>query len=185
MIVSKDLKLLDIDKSMLSYTITLFNKYSNVDKDSELFQDYKDYAVPTIIKNVYYERAKNFQGGTGATEVGDYSLWILLNQSKFIRNIKSEEYGWIEKEVEYIDYTEYINKGFDEQAERYFTVNPQNTTFILGRNYRYEQTLKVPNKEITKNELLKYGLIHHTVKSVDIQGLNPNKPYVLNVIGAI
>lgn len=185
MIVKNELKLLDIDKSMLPYTITIFNKYSNVDKESEAFQDYKDYSVPTIIKNVYYEKSKNFQASNGATELGDYSLWILLNQSKFYRNIKSEEYGWVQKEVKYIDYVEYINKGFDEQADKYFTINPQNTVFILGQNYRFDNTVKVPNKILNKNELLKLGLVYHSVSSVDVEGLDPQKPYLINVVGTI
>lgn len=180
MIVSNELPILEIDKSLLPYTITIFNKYSNVDKSSEAFQDYKDYSVPTIIENVYYERSKNFQASNGATELGDYNLLILLNQSKFYRNIKSAEYGWVKKQVQYIDYAEYINKGFDEQADKYFTINPQNTVFILGQNYRFDNTVKVENKILNKNELLKLGLVYHSVDSVDTIG----KHYI-NIRGTI
>lgn len=184
-IVSNELVLSDIDERLLSYTVTIFNQYSNVDEDSEAFQDYKQYSIPTIIKNVYYEKSRNFQASMGATELGDYRLYILLNQSKFFRNIKSEEYGWVEKEVQYIDYAEFINKGFDEQAEKYCTISPQSTSFILGRNYRFDNTVKVENKILNKKELLKLGLVYHSVTSIDVLGLNPNKPYALEIVGKV
>lgn len=173
------MELLKFDLRMLPYSITLFVPYANLNSSDDGYKAYKDYYIPTIIDNVYYEVSKTYNTvNSGASGLGDYTLVIPLQQSKFYRYIDN-----VKTNVEYIENVLYTNKGYDEQATKYFTIRPNDCYFILGYMEKYNNDVKIIKSEIAVNNknLLQAGKERHTISSIDKSGLN----YLLSITGRI
>lgn len=155
-----------LPKEALPHTAMFFTAYAYNIENGDLTQNYKDFVVPTIFENVNYTENKIWQTSqSGANPLGDYSLVIDMRTTLFYRNIRGEKVY-----IKYLEPLAFASKGIDEQSEKYFTVQQQTSTFVIGIIDMYKNEIKVSKKDVSSANLKKLGFVNHTITNIDTGG---------------
>lgn len=174
-----NLKWIPLPVGCLPYKIMLFTAFSSNTSDN-IDDEYNNYVMPTVIENVNYTRNSIYQTNTnGVSPLGSYTVVIDMNTTKFYRMLEG-----VKSEVEYLDPLSFGNKGFDEQTKKYFTIQQQTSSFILGIYEKYNNGLKVEKKNIRSINFKKTGFALHTITNIDIGGFG-SKPDLLTLTGSV